>query len=857
MSGQHDKSARMLHVWLCICMFLSGFSALVYEVAWLRLMSLTLGSTAYATSCALAIFLLGLAVGAYLGGRLADSLSLRPLKIYALVEVGIGLSAAIVSPVLAAAPTMILGFNFHGSFGQIDPVVLIAIFSCILLLLPTTLMGATLPFILKQIGEYAPPHKCFGHIYGFNTLGAVFGSLAAAFVGFGYLGIYRTIIAAVLINCVIGLLSFIVSLCLPRFTKPESKCSLPLDADLSSSIKTNTSSENHISLGLVCLLAFSSGYSSLTFEVVWVKLLCIYNSSLTYAFTVMISTFLLGLGLGSLIYEKLIEKKDKSTPDRLLRFANLQYLTAIASSGCLIGIPVCLLLSMRVYRSHGNILTDPFHTLQILFLNSIICILLPATLMGTLFPILGTMAASSGQRRFASRVGIVYAVNTLGCILGSIISGLILVPLIGSYDTFQLAILLAVLCSAWVVSKDSRLGRNKKLAMTLLPVVLAICFYLFVKFPFHHFVHAFGKDRMLSYGEDTTGTIFVIYFADINAKQIVVNGTTLSTTVLPARRYMRMLGHLPVLLHPDPKRVMIACFGTGTTAGAASVHPEVKHLDIVELSNLMIKNGSLFSDTNHNVLKNPKTRVYIADARHFLLAHNTKFDIISMEPPPPIHAGVVSLYTTEFYKLVAARLNDNGVFAQWVPLEDTPAVLWKMMLQSGLKVFPYTSIWLPFSGEALLIASKSPIRFDTTEIRKRILGSPTVQASLKDVGFDDPESILSTYIMSDKSLRNFVGDVSDVSDDRPSLEFFFPYLGACLRNSDILKYASLGIPEIVHTGSNFNLEVFKRHKEALVLSLTIDPAMSKEKKKQIFDRIDILEPDNNMYRFLRKVWLEI
>ncbi len=847
MSSQQDNRVSLLHIWLCICMFLSGFSALVYEIGWLRLMSFTLGNTAYATSCALGVFLSGLAIGAYVGGRLADRLNISPLKSYAIVELGIALSAAAVSPVLVSAPSMILTIVSTGSLGHFDPVALMAIYSCLLLFLPTVLMGATLPFVLKQIGAYAPPQKSFGHLYGLNTLGAVFGSLAAAFLGFGYLGIYGTIIAAALINCFIGLVSFVGSFFLPPKIQPAIANTEESDTDKPSVTAIP------FPLGLVCLLAFSSGYSTLTFEIVWVKLLRFFNSSLTYSFTVMIGTFLLGLALGSLIYEKVVEKKDKTIQDKLLRFANLQYLAFIASGGCLIGIPICLLVSAKLSRA-SNIFTDPYYLLMLLCLNSIICILLPATLLGMLFPLLGTIAASAGPNKFASRVGIVYAVNTIGCVLGSIVSGLILIPLVGSYDTFQLAILLGVICTAWVVYKSPNLDKNKKLLMTLLPVSAALVFYLFVKYPLQHFFHATGTDRILFYGEDTTGTMFVTQSFDYDSIQLTVNGACLATTAMPSRRYMRMLGHLPVLLHPNPQHVMIACFGTGTTAGAVSVHPEVKSLDIVELSRLIIKIGDFFSTSNHNVLKNPKTKVHISDARHSLLSHQTKFDVISLEPPPPVDAGIVNLYTTEFYKLVSTRLNDDGVFAQWMPTHEPPKYLWKMMLQSALKVFPYASIWLPNSSEAILVASKSPLHFDIAQIRKRISASEAVKASLKEVGFDDPEAILSTYIMSGDRLSNFAGDVPVVSDDRPALEFFLPYLGPFLLDKELIACSSPGIPDIVTDPADVNLDILKRHRDALILCLTMDYSASKEKKMQLFDQIDRLDPGNNLYRFMRK-WI--
>ncbi len=838
-------------------MFLSGFSALIYEISWLRLMSLTLGSTAYATSCALAIFLLGLAVGAYLGGKEIDILKYRPLKAYGLVEVCIGISSLAISPLLIAAPKLILAATANAPSANLNYVLLIALFSCLIMLIPTIFMGATLPIVLKQIGEYASPKRSFAFIYGLNTLGAVFGSLAAAFIGFSYLGIQNTILAAIIINLFIGTVSFLFA---KQFTLPgssQSKTDLqafPLPED---NVGDQTQT---FPLATICLLAFSSGYASLTFEVVWVRLLRFFENSLTYTFTIMISTFLLGLCLGSFIYERFIEHKDKTIEEKLLRFANLQYLAAIASSGCLIGIPICLMINMHIGQNHGSVFAEPLFAFSMLFLNGAVCILLPATLLGLLFPLLGSIAASTKRTEFASKVGIVYAANTIGCVLGAVVSGLILIPRFGSYDTFQLAVLFSVACAAWAISKNPHLDKTKKLAITIIPVLIATAFYLFVKLPFYHFFHTEGKDKILFYGEDNVGTMFIIYFPGNepveNLRQIVVNGSCLATTVMPSRRYMRLLGHLPALIHPKPNKALIACYGTGTTAGSLSIYPDIKQLDIVELSPMIIKNAYLFADTNHMVLENPKTKVHIEDARNYLLRHIEKYDLISMEPPPPIEAGIVNLYTTEFYQLISQRLNDDGIYAQWVPMHEPPAKLWKMMIKSAVEVFPHVSIWLPTSGEAILLASKSPITFNIEQARKKIAESKIIQDSLKDVGFTDAESILSTYIVSDKQLQNLLGELPPVTDNKPALEFFLPYLGPFLTDDQLIKQGSSDITEIVPDRSNLNRQSLERHRNALLLSFTPIKHFSNEKKKALFDQIDILEPNNNMYRFLRLVNLQ-
>ncbi|MBY0552175.1 MAG: fused MFS/spermidine synthase [Candidatus Obscuribacterales bacterium] len=829
----------MLHSWICVCIFFSGISALIYEITWLRVMGFTLGSSAIATSLALAVFLLGLALGAYVGGRLADKYPATPLRLYGVVELSIGISAVVLTPLLMKLPEMLLAMEPLSRTDLTTSAFLIGAISCIVLVPPTMLMGATLPIVLKQVSLHAPAQKIFGLIYGLNTLGAVFGSLIAAFIGFSYLGLSGTVMLAALINAVIGL----ANLLLPRKVL-EQASSAPEPAGSADADTVGICDRKYFPLGTITLLAFSSGYLSLTLEVVWVRMLRFYNGSLTYSFTVMIATFLLSLALGSIIYEKLIFGKDKTVSDQILRFVRVQHLAGIACAGSLIGIPIVGVLKGYSLIPGGIIFFEPVKGLAELAITSAVCIVVPATLIGILFPVLGALSSMAHQK-MASRVGVVYAANTLGCVCGSILTGLVFVPVIGSYDSFQLALLFAIVCSSIAVWSLEALDKRRRVLMAVVPVVLAAAFFLFVKIPFSSFIHFPPPQKLLFYGEDTTGTVFVVDYPQIDAKQLTVNGSCLATTVLPSRRYMRLLGHLPMLLHRNPKNVMIACFGTGTTCGAVGVHPTLESLQIVELSPLVIKNARFFADSNHRVLENPKVRVNLGDARHFLLKSDNVFDVISMEPPPPADAGMVNLYTTEFYSLVNRRLSKEGIFGQWVPMHEQPETVWKMMVASACKVFPHVTVWLPNSGEALLMASKSPIEFDADVVRSR-MKNPEVSASLSDVGIDSAEDLLACSVFGDEPLRSYLSNSPDVTDDRPTLEFFLPYLGEFLSDRKLLSFRN-DQTAIVLKGE-INQKDYERSREALSVSLT-----GNGDKKKMYAKLDELKPGNKWFAFLKKL----
>lgn len=828
----------MLHSWICVCIFFSGISALIYEIAWLRVLGLTLGSTAIATSLALSVFLLGLALGAYVGGQFADKYTARPLKLYGAVELSIGVSAVVLTPVLMKLPEMLLSTETVSQTDLGTSALLIGAISCLVLIPPTMLMGATLPIVLKQVSLYTRAQKTFGLIYGLNTLGAVIGSLIAAFIGFSYLGLSGTVLLAACINALIGLGNLFMP---DKFLQSSGSA-----GDVVGAVETDPNGiddRSRFPVGTIALLAFASGYLSLTLEVVWVRMLRFYNGSLTYSFTVMIATFLLGLALGSIIYEKMIYGKDKTVSEQILRFVRLQHLAGLACAGSLIGIPIVGVLKGYSLVPQGILFFEPVKGLAGLAITSAVCILLPATLLGILFPVLGALSSMT-HKSMASRVGMVYAANTIGCVCGSILTGLVLVPAIGSYDSFQVALLFAIVCSSIAVWGLNEINKKSRVLLAVVPAILAAAFYLFVKVPFSSFIHYPPPQKLLFYGEDTTGTFFVVEYPQIDAKQLTVNGSCLATTVLPSRRYMRLLGHLPMLLHPNPKNVMIACFGTGTTCGAVSIHPELDSLQIVELSPLVIKNAPLFADSNHNVLANSKVSVNLGDARHFLLKTGKVFDVISMEPPPPADAGMVNLYTTEFYSLVNRRLAKDGIFGQWVPMHEQPETVWKMMVASACKVFPHVTVWLPNSGEALLMASKSPIQFDADTVRAR-MRNPEVAASLADVGIDSAEDLLACSVFGDEPLRAYLSNSPDVTDDRPSLEFFLPYLGDFLSDKTLLSFRKDATPGILKGG--INQKEYENSRDALALSMVNEGGKSKT-----YAKLDQMKPGNKWFAFLKK-----
>jgi spermidine synthase len=835
--------------------FLSGFSALIYEVAWVRILSLTLGNTAYATSTVLAVFMGGLALGAWLGGRLADRFRAGHLKLYGWLEIGVGLAAPIVTLIVSVMPSIYASLIHSLRPGDLSLTALRLAVSAFLLLLPCLFMGATLPAIIRYVQTYSPPGELFSRLYGLNTLGAAAGSVSACFLGFTYIGIAATIFSAAAINLVIGVAAVLVQTRSVDHLELGSVPAQGSDREPSGSVPEPSADlqagvNREPGAWLLLALAFLTGFTALSYEVLWTRILRFYLSSITYTFTTMVSTFLLGLALGSFIYERVLYKQGQPAKRTFFNFAVMQFAAAILSLAALLVSPQIVQLKSLWFLPYENLFENINGQLAYSVVVSALCLLVPATVIGVLFPALGTLAANRG-RAAGSAVGRVYAANTVGCVAGSLATGLILMPAIGSFGSFQWAVVLSCLTGVLALSYDSMWRRPANIAWSAPPLAAALLFAHFV----HYKPEVTPGCQLLFFGEDANGTMHVVNDPKMEGKTLVMNGACLATTILNSRRYMRLLGHLPVLLHPKPDNVLVGCFGTGTTAGATSIHPEVKHLDIVELSPMVIGRNKLFAEENHNVLDNAKVTVYINDVRNYLLCGDKKYDIVTFEPPPPMDAGTVSLYSQEFYGLVKTHLNPGGIMCQWVPMDCGSKTLWKMMVATVRTVFPYVSVWLPNSAEAILVASDQPLNIDFDKLQNRIDATGAVAASLADVGLGDAMALASTFDVTGKELDDFVGDVPAITDDHPRLEFFVPYAGPLLRDLELEAPGRAQVESLYKQGllfKSFDADKFKRHLAANRYLYLVSTAKTRAESRKYFEQALKLLPNSRWLKWVNE-----
>ncbi|HEY9871284.1 MAG TPA: fused MFS/spermidine synthase [Candidatus Obscuribacterales bacterium] len=758
--------------------FASGFSALIYEVAWARELGLVLGNTAQATSCILSVFLGGLAIGAYAGGKLAHRIG-KHLLAYGAIELSVGVLAPAVTRTLHALPAVFAAWTAALPAGSGWLTVARLAAGSALLLLPTVLMGATLPLLTRYLCCRQPraPHF-FSMLYGINTLGASAGALAACFFGFACLGVTGTVWLAAVVNLAVAAIAVGVS---SRGAPPlEPAAGERLDEGAALPVSGRA-------LPVLYLFAALTGFTALGYEVLWTRLLRLYTSSSTYAFTFMVSTFLLGLALGSLLYNRTFANKSIDVQWRSL--ASVQYASALTAALGFLLLPAVRDLKDALALVSGAFFLERTSTLLVQGAVVSLFMLVPSLVTGISFPMIAGIAARM-MSQVGKAVGTVYAVNTLGSIAGSLVCGLILVPAVGSQFAYEILVGLSV-ATGVLVALVGRRDLPSAGWKALVAVCACTAFIMLTPAAYlERDVANRAGGNMLAFAEDSTGSVIVMGYDLRNyayppVRKLLVNGEPYSSTIMHGLRYMRLLGHLPVLLHRAPSDVLSVCFGTGTTAGASALHREVKQVDIVELSPSVLKLAGLFRATNEAVLSNPRASASVDDGRNYLLRSLKKYDVVTFEPPPPYEAGVVNLYTREFYELVRKRLKPGGIVCQWAPMALETESLWKMLVKAAADVFPHVSVWVPNNREALLVASVEPHDVDLTNWQRRIESSHAVKSNLAEVGLGDPYALLSTYLISDDALRAYLGAIAPVTDERPQLEFFLPFSDNLVYPSDL------------------------------------------------------------------------
>lgn len=738
---------------------ISGLAALIYQVAWTRRLSLLLGVSTYAVATVLAAFLGGLALGAWmLGGRIDRAR--YPLRIYAALEAGTGILALLFPFVLEGVQRLYVAWG-QGADAPDWVQLLVRVLLSVLLVLPSTfLMGATLPAMCrvlvrddKQLG------RDLGRVYGYNTLGAALGALLGGFVLIAWLGLRGTVWFAGLLNLSIAA----VAAWLARRESAET-------GDRPSAVESSSPPRGGL-VRVVLGASAVSGFAALGYEVLWTRgLITVLHTGFTYSLSIMLASFLGGLVLGSFLFARFVARRAASL--RTLSWLQMGIgISALASVAMLAQGPY-LERQAAAWGLLGSTYTWLSWIAEVALASGLV-MLVPTTLMGIALPLSARLVLAD-HRGVGKAIGVLYGFNTMGSILGALVAGFVLAPRLGTLNGIVLLAVLNLLLAA-ALAWAGGASRRERWVATLVAAGLAAGSFLAV--PQHYFRDSLSRwkaGRLVYFAEDATG-IVSIYEEQAAAgdwyRRLYVNETSYASSTTYARRYHKLLGHLPALLHENPRRTLVIAFGTGMTAGALAHHPSVEQVDAVDISSAVLGGASYFARENGGFLENPKAHLWVEDGRHHLLLSQKAYDVITLEPPPPRFAGVASLYSRDFYELCLSRLRPGGLVAQWIPMHSHTEEEMRMLVRSFVEVFPSSTLWVPVQRDAIIVGSLSPLRIDLQKIAQR-MEVPAVRMDLRDVDVDSAEALVATWLVDSESLASYVEGVTAITDDRPIIEFF-------------------------------------------------------------------------------------
>jgi spermidine synthase len=735
-----------------LLLFASGAAGLIYQVLWIKQLALVVGVDVHAVTTAVSAFFAGLALGGWLLGRVADRHA-QPLRLYAWLEIAVLVLAigATLALARAAAPFAWLESRV-GLLAWALPFVLV--------ILPAAAMGGTLPVLMRVLASRAGQVGTHGgRLYAANTAGAIAGTLLAGFVLIPWLGMTGSALAAATLNGLAAVAALLMA------SRP-----VPTD-EPAATIVTTAAAQPGRDAGagrLALVLYAAAGGIALGYEVVWSQAIVQFISTRTFAFTIVLATYLAGLAIGSALAAK---RADRARDPwgafaMLIAAAGLVALLEIVVLGeWLLQVQAAVSAWAQSATSNGLVAACAS------FAVAALCVVfVPTLLLGAAFPFV--LRVGVDNHRLGAGVGAVVALNTLGGIAGTAVAGFVLVPRIGLVHTLSLLAVGAGIVGVIAAALGSGVT---KLARWAVPMVALLAVIAAALAPADRLATLLARARggeMVFYEEGRGATVAVVKqsSATHSFNRLYIQGVSNSGDTMTSLRYMRLQALLPLIVHSGtPRSALVIGLGTGITAGATLPYPGLEHRVVAELLPPVLRAVPQFRG-NFGVAGDKRVDIRLRDGRRELLQSDQRYDLITLEPPPPSAAGVVNLYSTDFYRLAAARLQAGGLVAQWLPLptqndEDT-----RSLVRSFLDVFPHATLWTTELHEMMLVGSMSPVTLDAARIRERF-AQPEVAAALREVGVASPAALLATWVTDRAGLERYAGDAPAVTDDHPRIEY--------------------------------------------------------------------------------------
>ncbi len=806
-----------------LCFFLSGASGLLFEVLWTRELGLVFGSTTLAISTVLSVFMGGLAAGSYFGGRLCGSGYVkRPLRAYALMEAGVGIFALSIPIWLKFYPPLnaLLWRTVGNHYALLSLLRFLA--TALLLLLPTTLMGATLPLLSQHLSAQRKQHLGskaveVGALFAVNTGGAVLGTFVSGFVLLPQLGVTYTNYVGAFVNLSLALAILVAealrtrrqSLELaegptkepegPSLAAPES--ALPAGRSPDS---TQFAFPTDLQRRLAVMCYAISGGTAMVYQVLWTRALAIVLGSSIYSFTLILLAFLIGLFGGAAVTTKLLARGGKLVARPVYGLALVHALTLFTALWSFLMLPRLPKIFLGILRGASFSVDELLATQFVLAALAIV----PATMaMGGVMPL--TMHVYTWRKKTAAltesptdtagvgeQVGIAYAWNTIGAISGSFAAGFVVLPMLGLQRGLLLCALVTAGLSALLLFADAlgSFARARRRGIFAGAFVMLLAGLFALALPRWNLTHFSSGLFRISLARQ------VIYFNDQRAPELLYYKDGVSTTVSVERWGKQlalknngkvdasngddmstqiMVGLMPLLLHPTalshPPSVAVVGYGSGVTAGAVTQFP-IAHADVIELEPAVVEAGDrYFAEVSHLPSHDPRVTVIAGDGRNFMTQSQSRYDVIISEPSNPWIAGVSSLFTVDYWRLAKSRLAAGGVFCQWAQLYELSQPNVKTLLASFASVFPYTYVFAAEhrSSDVILIASEHPLPLDFARLAKNF-AVPTLAKELQRAGVSEPDDILADLLLLPDEIPAYTAGAAINTDDNARIEFRAP-----------------------------------------------------------------------------------
>ena len=764
-----------------LCFIFSGATGLIYEVLWARMLGLVFGATTLAVSTVLAAFMGGLALGSALAGKFASRIR-RPLSAYGWLEIGIAVYAVLVPFLFRWVDHLyvVIWQEFHPGFFAFS--VWRFALSCLLLLVPTTLMGATLP-VLSGALLNLPEHRSGSvtKLYACNLGGAILGTMVAGFVLLPFFGVRTTILIAAAINTIVGVIAILADRrTIPNEVRRDERDAVVAERDSTTPGKT---------FWLLCAIA--SGLVTISTQVSWTRILTMVIGSSTYAFTLVVSLFLIGLAAGAWWIGR-----SKQTQNLRSTVLKVEVLTAAS-----------LFFSLFIVNQIPGLLVNTGLRFQVsswagLLLLQVLCaallILVPALLMGMVMPLVLFWAGSQKENAVAL-VGQSYAVNTVGAIAGAFVTGFVLIPKTSTKFTLIVASAICLIVAGFAYEPVATVGDVALRRAVAIGLSFAMVFVLLVIAPpmnlgdlsigaYDSLIRVLaqsregmtldredaGEDdhRLLMYDEGPTSTVSVR--RDRGTISMAINGRTNASDSKFDMPTQVMLAQIPMLVAPRIDNGLIIGFATGVSVGSMLQSP-IGSVTCVELERSAVTGSHFFDHVNNQPLNDPRTTVIIDDARTFLRVTPNRYDVIVSEPSHPWVPGVANLFTQEFFELGRDRLSEQGVFVQWLQIYQLSTDSLRSVLATYHKVFPHVLLFRVGGSEAgkdlIIVGSNKPLNLDQIPGR---FADPRIAKEISRVGLNSEEDIRSWFVCDESRLGPAVAGAKINTDDNMHIETTVP-----------------------------------------------------------------------------------